>query len=556
LKTSAFKQIEIQIMKKFKIFALVLTIGFSIAAIGVHNNDKLFEIAKNIEIYTSIYKEINTHFVDEIDPSQLMKTGIDAMLESLDPYTNYYSESQIEGFRFMTTGKYNGIGARIRKVEDYPTVIEMFEESPALKSGLKVGDIIYSIDGQSAKGKNSEEVGNILRGVPDSKINMTIKPVSGGGNKTITLTRGEVSVENVPYSGMLNDKIGYVVLTTFTRNAGANVGGAIKKLKEDNPNMEGLVFDLRNNGGGLLREAVNVSNLFIPKNEVVVTTKGKVKERDQSFKTLNNPLNETMPVVVLINKNTASASEIVSGVLQDLDRAVVLGQRSYGKGLVQNTKDVGYNSQIKLTTSKYYIPSGRCIQSVKYEDGEPVDIPDTQRTVFKTRNGRNVLDGGGITPDVKFVLNTDIELLNALNKEYHIFKYVNDFANKHQTIAPVDDFKYTDYDSFLNYLKANNFEYESKSEKYLNNLKEDADKKGITLDNEIVSIEAKIKADKKLAYVNHRAEILDAIEKEIVSRYYFQNGKAQQQLNNDREIDEAIALLNDSARYQSILSKK
>ncbi|MEL6989793.1 MAG: S41 family peptidase, partial [Bacteroidota bacterium] len=295
----------------------------SIAAVSI-NNDKLFEIAKNIEIYTSIYKEINTHYVDEIDPSKLMRTGIDAMLESLDPYTNYYSESQIEGFKYMTTGKYNGIGARIRKVDDYPTVLEMFEESPALKAGMEVGDQIISIDGQSAKGKNSEQVGNIMRGVPDTKLNIKIKKYNSAKTEDIVLTRGEVSVPNVPYSGMLNEEIGYVILTTFTRNAGANVGKAIKELQENNPSMKGLVFDLRDNGGGLLREAVNISNLFIPKNEVVVTTKGKVRERDQSFKTLNTPLDLELPVVVLINKNTASASEIVSGVLQVLHLALRL----------------------------------------------------------------------------------------------------------------------------------------------------------------------------------------------------------------------------------------
>ncbi len=545
-------------MSKIKISAklgLLLLIGFStIATIDLDHN-KYFEISKNIEIFTNLYKEVNTYYVDDLDPGQLMRTGVDAMLESLDPYTNYISETEIEGFRYITDGKYNGIGAMIRKIDDYVTITEPYDNCPAQKAGLKAGDVILAVDGKSAKGKSTDDVSAILKGFPGTEVELTIKRPGEAQDKKIMLVRDEVIVPNVPYSGMISDDVGYVALTTFTRNAGKNVGEAIKKLKADNPSMKGVVFDLRGNGGGLLTEAVNVSNVFIPKGEMVVTTKGKVADWDRSFKTLNKSIDEQIPLVVLINKGSASASEIVSGVIQDLDRGVLIGQRSYGKGLVQNTRDVGYNSKVKMTTAKYYVPSGRCIQGVSYEGGEPIDIPDSLRTSFKSRNGRVVLDGGGVKPDIAVKEDLDIPIIKDLLRKYMIFEFATDFALKNEKIASIADFKFTNFDDFAAFLQKREFQYETKSEKVLENLKKISTKEGFkeTFKADIKSLEDKIAIEKKNELYDNKVAITSLIEKEIISRYYYQKGRIQIGLRNDLEIKEALEVIKDQAKYKSLL---
>lgn len=316
-----------------KLLAIVAVLFTTVATTVVTTNGNYFEIAKNIEIFTNLYKEVNTYYVDELDPAKLMRTGVDAMLESLDPYTNYISEGQIEGYRFMTEGRYNGIGADIRIIDDLPTVMAPYKDAPADKAGLKAGDKILQIDGKETKGKDAEEVHAFIKGYPGTELKLTISRPGEKKEMEISLVRDEVGLTNVPYSGMVSEDVGYVALTTFTREAGRNVGNAVKDLKVEQPNLKGVILDLRGNGGGLLAEAVNVSNVFIGKNELVVSTKGKVQDWNRSFKTLNVPIDENVPLVVLINKNSASASEIVSGVIQDLDRGVLIGQRSYGKGL-------------------------------------------------------------------------------------------------------------------------------------------------------------------------------------------------------------------------------
>ncbi len=544
-------------MKKIsRLIVLVLVAFIGGAAVNnTVNHGKYFEISKNIEIFTNLYKEINTYYVDELDPAKLMRTGVDAMLESLDPYTNYISESEIEGFKYITEGKYNGIGAQIKKIGDYVTITEPYEDQPAHKAGMKAGDQIVAIDGKSTKGKTPDDVSNILKGYPGTEIELTVKRPGEAKDVKLTMVRGEVRVPNVPYHGLVSNDIGYVALTTFTRQAGKNVEDAVKEMKEENPEMKGIIFDLRGNGGGLLAEAVNVSNIFIPKGVTVVTTKGKVKDWDRSFKTLNQPAEEELPVVVLIDKNSASASEIVSGVLQDLDRAVLLGQRSYGKGLVQNTRDVGYNSKVKLTTAKYYIPSGRCIQGVEYENGEPVNIPDDKRAKFKTQNGRLVLDGGGVKPDVIIEKESERKAVKSLVDNYMIFDYVTEFALKKESIGEIEDFKFTDWDGFLAFLKKKNYSYESESEKLLSKLMKEADKENYksVIDTDLSSIEQKIDDSKKTELSKYKNTIIDLIEKEIVSRYYFQKGKIQIGLRNDTEIKEAIGLIKDKSKYDSIL---
>ncbi|HND89785.1 MAG TPA: S41 family peptidase, partial [Saprospiraceae bacterium] len=377
-----------------------------------------------------------------------------------------------------------------------------------------------------------------------------------GKDLKIKVQREEINVENVPHSGLVAAGIGYVNLTTFTQDAGPNVANALQELKKKHSDLHGVILDLRGNGGGLLSEAVNLVNVFVPKDEFVVSTKGKVPEWDNSFKTLTGAVDEKIPVVVLIDKKSASASEIVSGALQDLDRAVIMGQRSYGKGLVQNTKDIGYNARIKLTTAKYYIPSGRCIQSTRYLRGEPVEIPDNERAQFKTRNGRTVLDGGGIKPDVLLPHDTASGAVRALLDQHIIFDYATQFAAKHPKIDSVEVFEFSDYDDFARYAQSRNFDYQSASEKKIAELREAASRENFALAADLQAIEAKIKAEKKNEMARYRDRILHEIEQEIVGRYYFHRGKVRKNLVNDPEVKEAVKLINDTARYQALLSGK
>jgi carboxyl-terminal processing protease len=518
------------------------------------DSSKYFEITKNIEIFANLYKELNTYYVDDLDPGKLMRTGIDAMVESLDPYTNYISESDIEGYRYMTEGRYHGIGAVSKKIGDYVTITELYQGQPADKAGLRVGDQIIAVDGNDAKGKSTEEVNKILQGFPGTEVELTIRRPGEAGDFNIDLVRDEVSVENVPYFGMVADQIGYVALTTFTREAGRNVANAIRELKKENPELKGVIFDLRNNGGGLLSEAVNICNIFIPKGELVVTTKGKVKEWDRSFNTLNNSLDEDIPLVVLVNNYSASASEIVCGVMQDYDRGVLIGQRTYGKGLVQNTRDVGYNAKVKMTTAKYYIPSGRCIQSVEYNNGEPVDISDDRRTPFQTRNGRTVLDGGGVKPDIILDKISDDAIIKALLDQDLIFKYATEYCQDNPEPTEIEDFHFHDFDGFVNFLKEMDFSFETESEGLLRRLEKTAGEEGYKLTTDIEALQKRIQEEKKIAVSQYKHEIIDLIEKEIAGRYFYQKGRIQMRLRNDKEIDEAVKVLSDPARYQGILA--
>ena len=537
-----------------KKLAILVVMIVSISAIPA-NNDRLYEIAKNIEIFVNVYKELNKNYVDDLDPNVLMRTGIDAMVSSLDPYTNYISEAQVASYRISTDGKYQGIGAIVKKVGDYVTIVEPYENSPVVKAGLKAGDKIVTIQGRSTKGQSTEDMNQILRGVPGTKVKLGID--RNGETFDVDLERSQVSIPNVPYSGLVSEGIGYVILTTFTANSGKNIRKAIKTMQDENPELKGVILDLRGNGGGLLKEAINVSNIFVDTNQEVVSVRSKVKDRDVSYKTRGTPLDLDLPLVVLINKRSASASEIVSGVIQDLDRGVIMGQRSYGKGLVQNTMEVGYNSRVKVTTSKYYIPSGRCIQSVKYEDGEPVDIPDEERSKFKTAGGRTVLDGGGVTPDVALENLGMPDILEQLEKQHIVFQYINTIADKFATEEeePTSiDFK--DYAAFESFVKNSEFAFESKNNKLIDELKENLKKdKQLSLLSEVEGLEKRIDQEQKMAMETHKAEIISYIEQQLAARNHFQKGKYFQRLDNDTEIEAAISLLNDQAKYKSILGK-
>lgn len=538
--------------KIFKITAVLLIFVLGMATTVLTEKNRHFEILKNIEIFANIYREVNTNYVDEIDPGEFMRTGIDAMVGSLDPFTNYISESDIEGYRFMTEGKYHGIGATSAIKGDYITVTSLYKDQPADKAGLNIGDQIVAVDGENAKGKSMADFNLIIRGYPGTVVDLTVKRPGLNKDFVISLTRGEVKVENVPYSGMVNDEIGYVVLTTFTRNAGQNIAMAFKALKEEHPNIKGLILDLRGNGGGLLREAVNICNIFIPKDKLVVSTKGKVKDWDRSFKTSGSPIDLDIPLAVLINKNSASASEIVSGVIQDYDRGVVLGQRSYGKGLVQNTMDVGYNSKVKITTAKYYIPSQRCIQSVEYKDGKPVHIADELRATFYTKNKRPVLDGGGVRPDI-YIDSPTKGIMKNLVKDHLIFDFVTQYCLQIDSIETIEDFHFTDFNAFVDFLQTNKDKFEVDSEKTLENLGKKATKDGFDLAGELSALKNKMNTAKSAEVLRYKAEITALIEKEIAGRYYYQEGQIKMGLRNDKEIKEAVNVLSDKNRYNEIL---
>ncbi len=538
---------------------LVLSfVGFGMFSMST-TYDKYFEIAKNIEIFTNLYKEINTYYVDDVDPAKLMRTGIDAMLESLDPYTNYISEAEMAGFRLQITGKYGGIGASIRKQGDYVVVTEPYENFPAHKAGLQAGDKIVAINGKSAKGKDSKEISEVLRGAPGDEVKITIERPGESSSRNVTLEREEVRIPNVPYSGMVDDKTAYITLTTFSEKAGEHVADALEELKKDH-DVQSVILDLRGNGGGLLREAINVSNVFVPKNEEIVTTRGKIKDWDKKFKTLNKPVDEEIPLVVLIDNSSASASEIVSGVIQDLDRGILIGQKSYGKGLVQNTRDVGFNSKVKLTTAKYYIPSGRCIQSVSYKDGKAVENIDSLRATFQTRGGRTVYDGGGVTPDINLTDGDLGKITQALLRNDLIFDYATEFKQKNSTIAAANQFSLTDddYREFEQFVTSKELKYETSSERALRELEEKAKKEKYfdAVETDLANAKKRIAEDKKNDLYKYKDEVADILEREIVSRYYFQQGRIEFGLAKDAEIKEAIKLFADEARYKDLLTKK
>lgn len=541
--------------KLFYGIIVLLAFGLGIAGTTVANKGRYFDITKNIEIFSNMYKELNSNYVDEIDPNHIMKIGIDAMLATLDPFTNYFSESQIEGFRFRNEEGEASSGLKIKKMDSELIITGIIEESPAHAAGLKVGDQIKSVNGKTTEKRTAEDVMDIISGLPGSEMNLEVIRPGQTDILNIKIIRGGLDGKNVPYSGMVDENIGYISLTTFTRDAGRNVANALRDLQTNAPGMKGVILDLRGNGGGLLREAINVCNVFIPANETVVTTRSKVVEQDQEYKTRNEAVDEDIQLIVLIDKNSASASEIVSGVVQDLDRGVVIGQLSYGKGLVQNTFDIGYNAKIKLTTSKYYIPSGRCIQSVEYKNGERVHIPDDKRAKFKTRAGRTVLDGGGVQPDVALEDDKRPLIVQKLMDQDVIFNYVTQYCIGRDSIGSVETFRYTDLAAFNQYINKNAFKFETRTDSLLRNLKQVATAESYSpeVSNQVDILKTTVEKEKSSQVKQHEKAILQAIEREILSRYYFETGLVRHQLKNDPELAEAIDILNSTQRYSSVL---
>ncbi len=546
--------------KRFKWIAAPAIVIIT-AISGLSFRDDYFEISKNLDIFTTLFREINLYYVDEVKPGDLMKTGIDAMLESLDPYTNFIPEDDIEDAKFMTTGQYGGIGALIRTKDDYIVISEPYEDAPAAKAGLMAGDIILEVEGKSTKGKSTSDVVKFLKGTPNTPVKILIQ--RPGTEKPIekTITREEIKVKNVPYFGMIDDKIGLIKLTGFTEDAGREVRDALTKLKE-NPSLEGVVLDLRGNPGGLLREAINIVNVFVDKGIDIVSTKGKVKEWDKTYKSMNNPVDLTLPVAVLVNRSSASASEIVSGSLQDLDRAVVVGQRSFGKGLVQTSRPLTYNTQIKITTSKYYIPSGRCIQAKDYshrnEDGSVGMVPDSLIREFKTRNGRKVYDGGGVNPDVSLPVQEFAPVTRAIAGENVLFDFATDYRLKNTEIPAAKAFAVNDniFEAFVKYIGDKEIKYETESEELLGKLKEAAEKEKYfeSVQQEYNALKDKMLRDKKADVQKAKTEISELLADEIVSRYYYQRGRIENSFAKDEELKKAVEILKNKTFYDDILA--
>ncbi len=544
-------------MKKY-----IVIICLCIASVFAFNfSQDYFEISKNLDVFNTLYRELNIAYVDDTKPGQLMKTGIEAMLASLDPYTNYYTENDIEDYRYMTTGEYGGIGASIQDVDKKITITEPYEGFAAYKAGLRAGDEIIEVNGINVMGKKTDDITNMLKGQAGTPIKLKIVRLGQTEPIEINMKREEIKIKAVSYYSMLNTEVGYIKLTSFTENCSAEVKEALLKLKEKN--CKSLIFDLRGNPGGLLNEAVNIVNLFVEKNNEVVFTKGKVKDWNKQYYSLYAPVDTQIPLVVLVDNNSASASEIVSGALQDLDRAVILGQRSYGKGLVQQTRDLTYNTKLKVTVAKYYIPSGRCIQALDYshkdEDGRVDRVPDSLITAFKTKNGRTIYDGAGILPDVKTVEVKYSNILATLINRNHVFGFVNQYLMKHpqykttgSSVALTDE----DYNEFVTYLKDKDYHYKTQSDYALEDLKLDAksEKYYESIQAEYEALLNKMISNKKDDLTRFKSEIKQFIEEEIAARFEFQKGRIEASLKYDLDVMEATKLLADKQKITSILT--
>jgi len=525
--------------------------------------DISFELVKNLDIFTSVMQELNKNYVDEIQPGSLTKTAIDEMLKSLDPYTEFIPESDIEDYKLMTTGQYGGVGALIQKLDSFVVVSEPYEGFPAYNAGLRAGDIILEINGVSIKGKSTQEVSDMLKGAPDTDVEITFKNIFEENIKKVKLTRKEIKLPEVPYYGIVAPHIGYISLSSFTMNCSNTVKDALLKLKENDPNLQGLILDLRNNGGGLLNEAVNIINIFVPKNTEVVSTKGRLPEANRVYKTMQAPVDLEIPLCVLINENSASASEIVAGALQDLDRAVIIGEQSYGKGLVQNIIDLPYNSKLKVTIAKYYIPSGRCIQKIDYSDktnGVGRQISADEQKIFFTKNKRPVKDAGGILPDIDVKIDSISAFTAALYVGQHIFKFATLYSIKHPTIPQPDQFKLSDadYNEFIAYMKDKEIKYSSPLKMELDKLTKLAEdeKKLDLIKDDIELLKKKITLDNQEELIHYKDEITTILAPEIISRYYYQKGRIQYELQNDNFTHKAIEILTNPSQYNNILSVK
>lgn len=545
-------------MKKAGI-VLVSVLVFVMSFYAFKQDDKNFQIAKSLDIYYSLFRELNLFYVDDIDPNKLVKTSIDKMLESLDPYTNYIPEDDVEDFRFMTTGEYAGIGALISKQKGKIVIAEPYEGFPAQKSGLKAGDVLLEVAGKSTENLSTEDVSNLLKGPAEKPVLVKIQRYGQKKPMEIEITREKIQIDPVPYYGMLDKETGYIRLTNFTVDCSQRVKMALVDLKEKY-GAKSLVLDLRSNPGGLLMEAVRIVNLFVPKGQEIVSTRGKVKQWDKVYTATEDPVDTVMPLAVLVNRGSASASEIVTGAIQDLDRGIIIGTRTFGKGLVQTTRDLSYNAKLKVTTAKYYIPSGRCIQALDYshrnEDGSVGVVPDSLISKFNTKKGRIVFDGGGVAPDIKVENETLSSLAANLVTQSVIFDYATDFNYKNEKIASPEDFSITPemYADFTQFVKNQDFKYESSTEQELDKLVDVAKREkyyDIAKDEfEKLKVDLGHNLDQDMQHF--KPEITELLTDEIVSRYYYQKGAIKASLHDDQDIEKAIETLHKPDAYAAI----
>lgn len=542
---------------KRRIFAISTLV---IIALGTWSFERsnYFEISKHIDIFTTLFKEVNTYYVDDVNPGELMKTGIEAMLLSLDPYTNYIPESQIEDFRFQTTGEYGGIGAQIQREGDWIVISNPYMNAPAREAGLRMGDEIRAVDGKSIKGMAIDEVSDILKGEAGTSVIITIQRPGAESEENLTVKRQKIQVECVPYYGLLEDSVGYIKLTSFTDKASPDVRSALEELLAQD--AKGIILDLRGNPGGLLREAVEITNLFVDRGIPIVMTKGKLQEWDKTYASLNEPVSRDIPLAVLVNGQSASASEIVSGSIQDLDRGVIIGEQSFGKGLVQQPLDLSYGAKMKVTVAKYYTSSGRCIQALDYgdkdEEGKAKQIPDSLRTEFKTKNGRIVRDGQGIDPDVTVQEQDFPAILVGLLNDYLIFDFAVQEAQKLEDAALDYTLSDAQYAEFVAFAKDREFTYQTGDEKRLEKLVKSFERADSELDMNAVQQQLMAEIEKKKAddFSEHERIIRQLIEEHIVLYHHADHGQVSVSLKSDEPVEAAQSILRDPARYRSLLN--
>lgn len=548
-------------MKKTKIWLIGSIFSLTVALLAFTSDNRLFDIAKNLEIYASVIKELNKFYVDEVDPTTSIKTSIDALLKSFDPYTVFYPEDEIDEFLTMTTGKYQGIGVVVEKIEGKYYFIQVEENGPAYKAGIQTGDQILQINGVDVQQNPSLEPSKLIKGPAGTTLNLSILKANSQQSREIQITRETVVLKNVSYHGMLENSTGYIQLDDFNATAAKEVRTAFLELKK--AGMKKLILDLRGNPGGLLTQAVDVCNLFINKDQKVVETKGKVEDWNKTYKTLNGAIDTEIPIAVLINGYSASAAEIVAGVLQDYDRAVLIGQKTYGKGLVQITRDLPYRTKLKITTAKYYIPSGRCIQAIDYlhknENGKGTRLSDSTAKIFYTKNKRPVKDSGGIKPDITVTSELDLDFLKALYTKDLFFLFSIEFYKSHANIGPPKEFNLseTELNHFTNFVKTKKFVYESPLSVKIKELQElgKNEKMSAELMNQILQLKNSEDLNLDHLLVKYKTEIKELIEQEIIMHYYLQNGAKDWSIAKDKVIQEGLLLLNKPIMYQSILIK-
>ncbi|WP_293713980.1 S41 family peptidase [uncultured Parabacteroides sp.] len=542
------------------LFCLLLLFGSIMP--GQAQKDNRFEVSKNLDIFNALVKEVEMFYVDSVDVEKTVRRGINSMLGSLDPYTEYYPEQEMDKLKIMTTGEYGGIGSYIRGREEGGVyIIEPFEGMPAALAGLQAGDRILAIDTVDVSEKTSDEVSNLLKGVPNTKMILKIQRPNEKKPREVELIRKQILVDQVTYYGVRGDGVGYIYLKGFTDKSAQEVKNAFEDLKK-NHQIKSLILDLRNNGGGLLESATQIVSMFVPKGKEVVSTKGKISQWDRTYRTANEPLDTVMPMAVLINGNSASAAEIVSGSLQDMDRAVLVGQRSFGKGLVQSTRELPYNGSVKITMSKYYIPSGRCIQQMDYShrkaDGSVDAIPDSLTSVFYTSKGRPVRDGGGVRPEFEIEEEEVPTMMYYLATDFVLVDFVTNWAQKHKTIPPVEEFTVSDedFEAFKNYAKEKNFTYDRQSEKVLKNLKEIAKFEGYMKSDSTIFNELEVRLTPNLDrdFDLYKDQIKKLMASEIIKRYYFQKGELLESLKNDEVLEKALEVLGNQELYNKTLS--